>query len=105
MAKLPENAPVVYWDGGIIRPGDELPDELQHLSDPEVSEVGPESGGGQGASAATEVNGVPVNPEFDADKATVPQLRAELERLKVEFSQDDRKDALKAAYLGATHQS
>jgi hypothetical protein len=87
MAKLAGDA-VVYYDGGIIRPGDDLPKELAHLADEPDTEPSPAS------------SGAGIDPEFNADKATVPQLRAELDRLGVEYDDDDRKDALKAKYEG-----
>lgn len=84
----------VYWEGSAYAPGDELPDELVKLS-PSLVEASDEpaspAGGGAGA----------VDPEFDSEKATVPQLRDELKRLGVEFDSDDRKDALQIKYREA----
>lgn len=100
MTKLAGNAHV-YWEGSVYAPGDELPDELKHLADPEATDAPATARSGAAGGGATEVNGVAVNPEFDADKATVPELRDELKRLRVEFDNDDRKDALKAKYIEA----
>lgn len=87
MAKLAGDA-TVYYGGEVYSPGDELPAELKHLSDEGAAATDP--------SPAS--SGAGVDPEFNADKATVPQLRAELDRLGVEYDDDDRKDALKAKY-------
>lgn len=76
----------VYHGGNTYAPGDELPDELKHLGDAEDTPVSPASSGDG------------VDPEFDVEKATVPQLQAELTRLEVPFAEGDRKDALKAKY-------
>lgn len=98
MTKLAGDA-YVYYNGGVIAPGDELPDELAHLGSDAPAETGGETGA---TDSATEVNGAAVNPEFDVEKATVPELRDELTRLSVDFDRDDRKDALQAKYREAT---
>lgn len=85
MARLSEDSPAYYYGGEVYEAGDELPGELAHLAKEDTS-VDPSPASSSG------------DPNFDPEKATVPQLRAELDRLGVDYDQDDRKDALRAKY-------
>ena len=85
MAKLAGDAHVYAPDGTVYAPGDDLPDDLKHLSDEADT-----SGEDASASAGT------GDPDQDAkiESLTVPQLRKELDKVGVAYDETDRKDTL-----------